>query len=980
MKTPNEQVPTSAAPTGAATDVEIPRATYRLQLHADFGFLRAAEVVPYLAALGVSHAYCSPYLQARPGSRHGYDIVDHGRLDPEIGSVEDFEVFYVALRRNGMGQLLDIVPNHMAVMGSENQWWADVLENGPASEYAEFFDIDWQPLKNELRGKVLLPVLGDHYGNVLDRGELELCFDAAEGAFYVAYFEHRCPIDPSEYPQILEPQLESLRRRMQGEDEALLTFESLLTAFRNLPSRYDTTEQARAERSRDKTLHRARLARLVQAHTAIATYIDECLAALNGQYDRQADGHRLHELLEAQAYRLAYWRVASESINYRRFFDINELASLRVENSAVFNATHAFVLELVAGGKIQGLRIDHPDGLYDPAGYFRRLQAHVARALGKPVTGDRCFYVVAEKILAEDEALREDWLVHGATGYEFANLVGRLFVRPEGAALLERSYREFVEDPTSYAEILYRSKRLIMQIALASELNVLAAELDRIAEADPHTRDFGLGGLRNALLETIACFPVYRTYVVGQSIGAIDEGFLHRAISRAKRRSEAADTSVFDFLRDVLFMTAATDRSSEYRSRLTRFVMRLQQYTAPVAAKGMEDTAFYRYNWLLALNEVGGSPEAPSVSLERFHEANETRSRAWPHEMLNSSTHDSKRSEDVRARLEVLSELPTEWNERLRRWAATNDEAKRDIDGVRAPDRSTEHLLYQTLLGAWPLAGRAPASADDLFAQRIRDYMIKASREAKVQTSWINPNAEYEAALTAFIDAVLSRRAFLQDFVPFQARIARLGLLNSIAQLVLKLTAPGVPDIYQGNELWTFDLVDPDNRREVDFATRRSMLGAIQEAFERGARTLVDDLVRTIDDGRIKLYLTWRLLTLRHEHEDVFTYGGYAPLAGSGGAADRVCAFRRFNGDRSIVVAALRGFAQIHDNRADAWSPAGIDPDTRVEIADGATEYLDALSGNRRVPRVDGGSASLPADELFAALPVVVLTSGGTRA
>jgi malto-oligosyltrehalose synthase len=627
---------------------------------------------------------------------------------------------------------------------------------------------------------------------------------------------------------------------------------------------------------------------------------------------------------------------------------------------------------LIASGKLQGLRIDHPDGLYDPAGYFRRLQAHAARALGKNVTGELAFYVVAEKILAAGEALREDWLVHGTTGYEYANLAGRLLVHPEGVLALERDYREFIGGSAGYAETLYRSKRLIMQVALASELNVLTAELDRIAESDPHTRDFGLGGLRNALLETIAYFPVYRTYVAGHSVADTDETFLRRAVARAKRRSEAADTTVFDFLLDVLLMTAAEGRGPDYRAQLVRFVMRFQQYTAPVAAKGMEDTAFYRYAWLAALNEVGGSPEAPTVSIAAFHDANARRLRDWPHGMLASSTHDSKRSEDVRARLAALSELPRDWAEHRAGWAAINAEAKRDLDGEPLPDRAIEDLLYQTLIGAWPLGRGREAASDEGFRQRLRDYMVKAAREAKQRTSWINPDVAYEDALVSFVDAILDRPSFLERFLPLQRRVARLGLLNGIAQLVLKLTVPGVPDVYQGNELWTLDLVDPDNRREVDFARRRDLLASLREADARNRSDLVAELMREIDDGRLKLYLTWRLLSLRREQERLFTHGDYVPLVATGRDTDRVCAFRRETEASSVIVATLRWFASAE--RAEAtWSPETLDAGTLVEIGGEARRFVDVLSGRRVQAQAGVSIAALPSRALFAVLPAALL-------
>jgi (1->4)-alpha-D-glucan 1-alpha-D-glucosylmutase len=953
----------------------IPRATYRLQLHAGFRFPDAAKQLPYLAALGVSHCYCSPYLKARPGSTHGYDIVDHGALNPEIGDRDEFERFCTALADNGMRQILDMVPNHMAVMGRDNAWWLDVLENGPASRFASYFDIDWNPLKEELRGRVLLPVLGDSYGNVLDRGELKLSFDDTEGGFAIDYYEHRFPIDPREYVLVLKPSLEQLRHRLTDDDPALIRLESLITAFGNLPPRYLTDENSRAERARDEVLHKSRLARLAREAPDIRRYVDECLRAFNGGDNYAADVSRMHALLEAQAYRLAYWRVASDEINYRRFFDINELASLRMENNEVFEATHRLVLELIREGKLHGLRIDHPDGLYDPRGYFRRLQQRVAESLGssEPAGDNPPIYVLAEKILGGGERLRSDWPIHGTTGYDFINLIDRFLVEPDGIAELERNYFDFVGRPVEYADVLYRSKKVIMQTALASELNVLAAELDRLAEQDPHTRDFGWGGLQGALLETIACFPVYRTYVVEEEVSVSDEAIINRAVDAAKRRSEAADTTVFEFLRDVLLLRSARGRSDSLRARVARFVMQLQQYTAPVAAKGMEDTAFYRYGRLVSLNEVGGTPDRPSVSTADFHAANGERRMDWPHAMLGSSTHDAKRSEDVRARLHVLSELPSEWRTHVDAWRRVNEAFKTDLDGLRWPDPDAEYFLYQTLFGVWPLESLDAHGRAEL-TDRVAAYMNKAAREAKRHTSWINPDEGYEAALERFVRAVLQAEnaEFARDFDAFQLRAAPLGLLNALVQLALKLSCPGVPDIYQGNELWRFDLVDPDNRRSVDFARRAELLDELRSRFATVRATdLAADLLAHIEDGRIKLFLTWRALAARHEHPGLFEHGSYEPLRVTGPSAEHVCAFARSTGAKTAVVAVLKRFAGLveADGRyVDASQLAG----TSIALPDGPARYVDVFTNVSAEPRGRAGQLHAAAPDVFATLPAAL--------
>ncbi|MFZ0788553.1 MAG: malto-oligosyltrehalose synthase, partial [Chromatiaceae bacterium] len=964
---------------------------YRLQLHAGFGFASAADLVPYLAELGVSHCYFSPYLKARPGSTHGYDVVAHDRLNPELGSREDYERLCDTLSAHGMGQILDMVPNHVGVMGGENRWWMDVLENGPASSYADFFDIDWEPIRRELQGKVLVPVLGDHYGNVLDSGDLRLVF--AEGTFRVEYYEHRFPIDPREYPRILDPGLDRLRERLGEGDEDLTALESLVTAFGNLPGRWQIDDESRTERRRDKELHKQRLADLCARNADLERYLQECLRDFNGAEDYPADAGRLHALLEVQAYRLAHWRVAADEINYRRFFDINDLAALRMENPETFDATHGLVLDLIAEGRLSGLRIDHPDGLYDPAQYFRWIQERVAAGRRQATPGEydeRPLYLVVEKILAGDERLPSDWPVHGTTGYEYAALTDALLVDPGGAEPLSACYRDFVGDVRPLAEEICAAKKLVMRNLLSSELHVLASELSRIAEADPHTRDYTLEALRNALMEIVACFPVYRTYISAGGVSGGDRNQVLKAVAQARRRSQAADLSVFDFVQDVVLTDIAAGKPEPYRARVLRLAMKLQQYTGPVTAKGLEDTAFYRYHRLVSLNDVGGDPERFGLSVDAFHRANEQRNEAWPHAMLAGSTHDSKRSEEVRARLHVLSELPHEWRQHVERWARLNRRFRRAVDGLTVPDSNTEYLFYQTLLGVWPLEPVAGEALDHL-RRRIRDYMEKAVREAKVHTAWTDSNTEYEARLRTFTEAVLDPEhngAFFEDFLPFQRRIARLGLYNSLSQTLLRLTAPGVPDIYQGSELWTFALVDPDNRRPVDFALRRSLLGTLAAPSpEEGERAgLVRGLMENLDDGRAKLYLIRQALGLRRADPDLFTHGDYVPLAVEGPCSERLCAYARTHEGRAVIALAPRLLAGHSPPEAQPATGAGVESghpfsdagweSTLVEVS--AAALKDALSGVTLHASPSRGTFVLSAAELLRRFPVGLLTSEDT--
>jgi (1->4)-alpha-D-glucan 1-alpha-D-glucosylmutase len=946
-------------------NARIPLSTYRLQFNRDFTFKQATEIVPYLAALGITHCYASPYLRSRPGSTHGYDIIDHNTLNPEIGTQEDFEEYVAALHEHGMGQILDIVPNHMGVMGSDNAWWLDVLENGQASDYAGFFDIDWDPLKEELHGKLLVPILGEQYGTVLDNGELKLTFDPTKGQFSIQYHDHRFPVNPREYSRILNRGSEKLEQALTAKREDFLELQSLIAAFTHLPHRSDPSPDHRQERIRDKEIHKRRLAALCGRSPEIAEFLQQNVHEMNGISGNSKSFDELHELIKVQAYRLAYWRVAADDINYRRFFDINDLAGLRMENELVFEVTHRFVLDLLRQGKIDGLRIDHPDGLYDPAQYFQRLRT----GLGTREPDSKRFYVVIEKILSGDEKLLKEWPVDGTTGYDFLNLVNGLFVDPDSLGRMDRIYRAFIGIRVSFDSLVYRSKKIVMHAALASELNVLANALGRIALANRHTCDFTLNSLRDALSKIVACFPVYRTYIAGMPVSPTDRKYIREAVACAKRQSAGSDTSVFDFVEDALLLSKADSQGKIYCNAVIRFAMKAQQFTSAVMAKGLEDTSFYRYHRLASLNEVGGDPRRFGISVEEFHSNMLERAHSWPHSMLETSSHDTKRSEDVRARINVLSEMPAQWAKAVRQWRELNQDKKQLVDDVPAPSRNDEYFLYQTLVGAWPLQGEV--KADSSFQERIKNYMLKAVREAKEKSSWANPNTRYESAVTNFVDDLLTGQKddgkFVKSFTSFNHQIVQAGLLNSMSQTLLKLTGPGLPDLYQGTELWDFSLVDPDNRRPVDYSSRTEMLKELQRWPDYGG--LCDDL----SDPRLKLFLTWKTLNLRKQYCDLFSEGEYIPRSVLGPKAKHLLAFSRRLDNQEVVVVVARLWGQLLGN---AKFPLALEgwKDTRIEAGrEGA--YVNAFSGERIDVVGSNHPAYFQASQLFGSFPVALLVA-----
>lgn len=953
----------------------IPLATYRLQFNCDFTFNQAREIAPYLSALGISHIYASPYLKARAGSRHGYDIIDHNMLNPEIGTYQEFEQLCETLAEHGMGQVLDVVPNHMGVLGGDNAWWLDVLENGQTAVHAGFFDIDWTPIKTKLHGKVLLPVLGKHYGEVLENAELQLRFDAEQGEFGIYYFEHHFPLDPAEYPHILAHRMDALSACLGESDALLMEYQSLITAFHNLPSRDEGSLERQLERRRDKEVHKRQLAGLVNHSADIAQFLEQNVRIFNGNVGESDSFDHLHRLIEAQAYRLAFWQVAMDEINYRRFFDINDLAGLRVENDEVFDATHQLLLRLVKEGKLDGLRLDHPDGLYDPEAYFCKLNEHCNRAGRVP-------YLVVEKILAADEQLRSSWPVHGTTGYEFTNLLNGLFVATSAAKPMQRVYDNFIGEHINFDDLLYRSKKLIMQSALSGELNVLASLISKIAEADRHTLDYTLNGLRRALAEIVACFPVYRGYISAREVAPEDRRNIEQATVAAKRRSTTADVSIFDFLRDVLTLAAADGKSPAYAEQVLAFAMKFQQFTSPVMAKGLEDTSAYIYHRLLSLNEVGGDPRRFGVTRSAFHRANQLRLERSPHSMLATSSHDSKRSEDMRARLNVLSEMPAAWRLALRNWSHTNQSLNRMVDGMPVPTCNDEYFIYQTLLGIWPL-GEPDADEMARFSDRIKAYLVKSVREAKVYTSWINPNTAYEDAVTDFADALINApidSAFLSDFRPFQRRIARFGMFNSLSQTLIKFTVPGVPDIYQGCECWDFSLVDPDNRRPVDFGSRQTMLTELQmlvalEQHQRcvGIRALCD----TLEDGRAKLLIVRSALALRERWPEVFQQGSYLPLLVKGEHAAHLCAYARSFADRTVISVAPRFFVQLLGDAEMLPLGEHVWGTTTVELPSHLDDkqYTCAFTGKMLQPQKRQSRWHMSVAQILAEFPVGLIFS-----
>jgi (1->4)-alpha-D-glucan 1-alpha-D-glucosylmutase len=975
----------------------VPSSTYRLQVHGGFTLHAAADIVSYLRELGVGAAYTSPYFAAAPGSTHGYDVANHNEVSVEVGGLDALVAFTDALREHDLQHIVDFVPNHMGIGASTNPWWRDVLENGPSARAGRFFDIDWYPVKRELRRKLLLPILGDQYGRVLERGELQLEF--RDGRLLLRYFETELPVNPRQAPRVYRTGLEELTTHLGAQNPDLLELESIITALQKMPPYTDTSPEGVAERHRESVVAQNRLRDLTSRSPEIFQHIQNAVRIFNGTPGDPASYDRLHELLEEQVYRLSYWRTASHEINYRRFFDINSLAALRVEDRDVFTAIHQLLARLLAERRVTGVRIDHVDGLFDPARYFDWLQDLAADAWGTPRAEDeRPLYIVVEKILSGGERLPAGWAVHGTTGYNFLNQVNGLFVDPGHARRMHRVYTRLTGSTESVEDLLYHSKRLIMDTSMASELNVLAEMLNRISESNRRSRDFTLNSLRDAIVEVVACFPAYRTYITTRGWTPEDRAVIAQAIARARRRNPAMDASIFDFFREVLLPRdpdgAATVQpelerregyppadAAEAAERL-RFGMKFQQYTGPLQAKGLEDTAFYRYNLLLSLNEVGGDAARFGCSPEEFHELNRRRRSDWPYELIASSTHDTKLGEDVRARIDVLSEMPDEWGREASRWMRLNRSERTIVDGEPAPDRNDEYRFYQALLGAWPTDAADTGVATRAFAERLQAYMTKAVKEAKLHSSWINPNDQYETAVSRFVGNVLTGGAaarFLPAFLPFQRRIARGGFVNSLAQVVLKATSPGVPDFYQGCELWDLNLVDPDNRRPVDFDLRREALTDVQRIMALPCRERVeaiDDLLRHWHDGRIKMFVTACGLALRRGMTDFFIDAEYQPLDVEVTVPGGLVGFARTLDQRALITIVPRLTSRLTDTEhplpiGERWKTSRV----LLPASLASRTFREVFTGSTMTPERGTDGPWIFAGQALRTLPVAVLVT-----
>jgi len=978
-----------------------PGSTYRLQFNHSFRFVDGIRLIPYLRRFGITTLYASPILAAQAGSMHGYDITDHNRINPEIGTEEELEQLLSELQRNEMDILLDVVPNHMGVRS--NLWWRDVLENGRASEYANFFDIDWNPLKAELRNKVLLPTLGNQYGEELEAGHIKLVY--ADQGFRIEYFDRILPVDPQTIPLIF---LSVGELRQPGDDSRELL--SLLAALAELPPHTSEAESIRRQHEIPFLLRR--FAELVARSKEVREHVATAVERLNGVAGDPRSFDALHKVLEAQVYRLAHWRVSAEEINYRRFFDINDLAGLRMEDPQVFAATQKLIRRLIANDVVIGLRIDHPDGMFNPPQYFTRLQMLFAAAkLYGPMPvgelaengiemnlqtsfgqhalqpGREPFYVVVEKILEQGETLPREWPVSGTVGYEFANAVNGIFIDARNQKSFTNLYHRLIGESLSVNRLIYQAKKLVMLSALSSEVNVLSNMLDEISSTNRHARDFTRKVLRDVIRETIACFPVYRTYVDERgNISDRAKEFIAQAIASAKHINGAMASQAFDFLQDILLLREDNGGTliHGYRRQLY-FSLKFQQLTGPVMAKGLEDTVCYVYNRFVSVNEVGGHPGSFGVSVEEFHRENRERAELWPDALLATSTHDTKRSEDVRMRLDVLSEMPRPWAAQVMRWRRINRAKRKALDDARiVPDNNEEYFLYQTLAGTWPMPGIASLAPNDwvlgreerlAYIARIQQYMEKAVHEGKINLSWINPNPEYTGSLRRFVARILSPGTaakpnnFLRLMHEFIPRVAWFGAINSLSQTLLKLTAPGVPDIYQGQEIFDFSLVDPDNRRPVDFATIERYLNDLEG--REASPELCRELLESWTDGRVKLWTTHRALQKRSAARSLFRHGDYTSLAVDGERKEHVVAFMRRHEQSTALVAVPRlVFTMLNGEprlpRAEDWA------DTRLQ---GPPE----LSGRTMTNTLTGenvkvqDNGELLCSEVFASFPVALL-------
>jgi (1->4)-alpha-D-glucan 1-alpha-D-glucosylmutase len=927
--------------------MRIPVATYRLQLHRGFGFSAVKEIVPYLWDLGVSDAYVSPVFKAKKGSLHGYDVVDPGALNPELGEGTDFEALVTELKKRDMGWLQDIVPNHMA-FDADNDMLGDVLENGSRSPYFEHFDVWWDHPYTGMKGRLLAPFLGKFYGEALEEGEIRLLYDLK--GFRVGYYDLSFPLKIESYTHVLTHRLESLKKSLGRNHPEFIKLLGVLYVLRTLSSR-----EGEDEGYEQISFIKNTLWDIYTTCEEIRAFMDENLRIFNGEKDPGQRARRLGPLLSEQLFRLSFWKVATEEITYRRFFSINALISLRVEREEVFRRVHALLFKLVQEGKITGLRADHIDGLYDPKAYLERLKEE-----------GRGIYSIVEKILGPEEELPLEWPVQGTTGYDFLNRVNGLFCRRENERAFTKVYSAFTGLRDEFDDLVTEKKALILERHMTGDIDNLALLLKDISGEDRDGSDITLYGLKRALTEVMASFSVYRTYVRGEKVREEDRSCIRLAVDRARQRNQGLGQE-FDFVERFLLLQFPGDLSQEEKNRRLTFVMRFQQFTGPLMAKGLEDTALYVYNRLLSLNEVGGYPERFGVTLEAFHAYNLNRLKHWPHALSATTTHDTKRGEDVRARINVLSEIPDQWEKQIREWNRINRKRKRRVKGVEVPDRNDEYFLYQTLLGAWPFEERELPE----FVKRMGEYVIKAVREAKVHTAWLKPDGDYEAAYLSFLDEILEPgNPFLEAFLPFQRKVAHCAVYTGLSQTLIKITSPGVPDFYQGCELWDLNLVDPDNRRPVDYKKRRAFLKDMQDKDEKDARRLISEILSTKEDGRIKLYLIHEALKVRRENNLLFRDGDYTPLDTAGPFKDHVVAFARRKEGTWMVTVAPRFFFALA-GEGDHPLGEGTWKDTALLFPQQAPDkWKNVLTGQKI-----GGARRLPVAEILGEFPVALLMS-----
>ncbi|MCL4850017.1 MAG: malto-oligosyltrehalose synthase [Bryobacteraceae bacterium] len=931
--------------------MRIPTATYRVQMNKDFGFQAARRALPYLTGLGISDLYMSPILKARPGSTHGYDVVDPTALNLELGSEEDFRALVEDLKQRGMGLLLDIVPNHMAA-SSDNPWWRDVLENGASSWYAGYFDIHWERNPGQAsEEQIFLPILGAPYGTVLENQELRLALEP--DGFFVHYYAAKLPVGPTFYDDIL-------KYRFDGAHQGLA---ALIEQIERLPERTVTDWAALEARQHDKERIKRELWLLYSSDPGVKEFIDENIRIFNGEKGAPSSFDLLDHILAGQPYRLSFWRVARERINYRRFFDVTDLIGLRAEEPGVFESTHAFILELMAKGLITGLRIDHIDGLYDPLAYLTQLRSRIT---------DEEAYIVVEKILTGNERLPEQWPVAGTTGYDFLGFSNSLFVEPAGFAEFQRIYARFTGIRDKFEDVVYQKQKFVMDELFPGDMLALGAHLALLAEHDRHARDLSPRELSAALLATTACFPVYRTYTRDFNVSPEDRACIEQAVATARTRNPEITPAVFDFVRRVLLLEFPEWLPEDQPGNWLAFVMRWQQLTSPITAKGIEDTTLYMYNPLVSLNEVGGLHHP--VSPEEFHGFNRRRHERWPLSMNTTSTHDTKRSEDVRARINVLSESPWEWARSSYRWSRFNEGKKLVPPGQPRIDANEEILIYQTLVGGWPLCDEdIPA-----FRERMKQYILKAMREAKVYSSWIEPNVPHEEAVLSFLQGILEPdpgNRFLPDFLKFQSEIAWYGALNSLAQLLLKITSPGVPDFYQGAGLWDLSLVDPDNRRPTDYERRTAMIADIEARSQGDLAKFAAELLKDWKSGAIKLYLSYQGLQLRRRLPAVFNNGDYLPLDVLGRRRDHIVSYARSHNGAWVVTVVPRLLTEFTTSFK---PPVGfrIWRDTAIEIpAGGPRHWRNVFTNEDLTSSPCGEGALLKLEHVFSILPFAILES-----